>query len=186
VDLKVVWNNDELFGSEYLKIGKTAENKLIAQGTVIYIDAMKVDAHNVKYNIELVDNWVTRKFSIMVDNNSSLELHSDGNGNWFNTEGDLIAKLKGAIDIDISATPFSNSLPINRVNWIINQIEHFNMVYIAVPSLETKKVPQSYQYIRNEGEFKYFKYRCYDYETIICVDSNGLVVDYPNTFSRRF
>ncbi|QDP39270.1 hypothetical protein FN924_03090 [Radiobacillus deserti] len=55
------------------------------------------------------------------------------------------------------------------------------MVYISIPTLESKKVPQSYQYIRKEGELRYFKYRCYDYETIICIDSNGLVVDYPNT-----
>ncbi|MFC4557279.1 putative glycolipid-binding domain-containing protein [Virgibacillus kekensis] len=184
MDLKVVWNNEELYGCEYLKVGRTTE-KLFAKGTVIYVDEPKANAHNVNYNIELDEHWLTRKLSIMVDHISSLELHSDGEGNWFNTDGYLIDRLKGALDIDISATPFSNSLPINRINWNINQVEHFHMVYISVPSLETKKVPQSYQYIHKEGEFRYFNYQCYDYETIICVDSDGLVVDYPNTFSRR-
>ncbi|MFD2046558.1 putative glycolipid-binding domain-containing protein [Ornithinibacillus salinisoli] len=186
MDFKVVWDNEELYGCEYLKIGETVENSLLAQGTVIYVDKEKAEAYNTSYTIELDKQWRTRKFSIMVDSLSTLELHSDGKGNWYNTKGDSIDKLKGAIDIDISSTPFSNSLPINRINWSINQIEHFHMVYISVPSLETKKVPQSYQYIRNEGEFRYFNYRCYNYETIICVDSNGLVVDYPNVFSRRF
>ncbi|QDP42072.1 hypothetical protein FN924_03085 [Radiobacillus deserti] len=46
-----------------------------------------------------------------VDKINSLELHTDG---------ESIDSLKGAIDIDISVTPFSNSLPINRINWSIN------------------------------------------------------------------
>lgn len=80
----------------------------------------------------------------MVDEQNSLKLTSDGKGNWFENDGQVIDKLKGAIDIDISATPFSNSLPINRMNWVFNQEEHFEMVYISIPSLEVKKVPQSY------------------------------------------
>ncbi|MDQ0352322.1 hypothetical protein J2R98_002166 [Alkalibacillus filiformis] len=181
MDGKVVWNNEELYGYEYLKLGSTPE-KLVVQSTVFYVDNSY--AHYLNYNVELNEHWLTKKFSINVENTGSLELHTDGEGNWFNNGGEIIDKLEGAIDIDISATPFSNTLPINRINWSINQIEHFHMVYISTPSLETKKVPQSYQYIRKEGELRYFKYRCYDYETIICVDSNGLVVDYPNTFSR--
>ncbi|WP_273127801.1 putative glycolipid-binding domain-containing protein [Bacillus weihaiensis] len=181
--VKVVWHNEELYGCEYLKLENKSEN-LVIQSTVIYVDEKKTNAHNLNYYVELDEHWRTKRFSINVDNIDSIELHTDGHGNWFNTDGESIYNLKGAIDIDISATPFSNSLPINRINWSINQIEHFHMVYISVPSLETKKVPQTYQYIRKEGELKYFKYRCYDYETIICVDSNGLVVDYPNAFSR--
>ncbi|SES79191.1 hypothetical protein SAMN05216389_102193 [Oceanobacillus limi] len=182
---KVVWNNDELFGCEYLTLKRTTEN-LVVQSTVIYVDEKTDNAHNLDYNVELDKHWLTKKLSINVDNIDRLELHTDREGNWFNSDGEIIGSLNGAIDIDISATPFSNSLPINRINWRINQIKYFHMVYISVPSLEIKKVPQSYHYIRKEGELRYFKYRCYDYETIISVDSNGLVVDYPNIFSRVF
>ncbi|WP_230502579.1 putative glycolipid-binding domain-containing protein [Sutcliffiella rhizosphaerae] len=110
----------------------------------------------MKYSVELDKNWITRKLSILVDNQKSLELRSDGEGNWFNMEGNSIQFLKGAIDIDISATPFSNSLPVNRLNWSVNQIEYFEMVYISVPSLEMRKVQQSYKYIGNNGNQRYF------------------------------
>ncbi|MCT2536424.1 putative glycolipid-binding domain-containing protein [Aquibacillus koreensis] len=183
MDVKVVWNNEELYGCEYLNLGSTTEN-LVVQSTVIYVDEKNSDAHKLNYIVELNKHWLTKKCSINVNNNNSLELHTDGEGNWFNSDGELIDSLEGAIDIDISATPFSNTLPINRINWSINQIELFHMVYISIPSLKIKKVPQSYQYIRMEGELRYFKYRCYDFETIICVDSSGLVVKYPDTFSR--
>ena len=185
VELKVIWSNEEQFGCEYLKLVSKNGNLTTAQGTIIFIDGEKSDAHNINYTVELDEHWITKRLNIVVDYFSSLELISDGEGNWFNTDGEPVDKLKGAIDIDISATPFSNSLPINRVNWEENQLEHFEMVYILVPSLELKKVLQSYRFIRSENGLKYFHYRCYDYETIICVDANGLVVNYPGVFMRK-
>lgn len=183
--LKVVWNNEEQYGCEYLKIVETDNNTLKAEGTVIFVEEEVPAVHEVEYSVELEKNWITRKVSILVDKQTSLELFSDGEGNWFNTKGDLLEFLKGAIDIDISATPFSNSLPVNRVDWVVNQIEHFEMVYISVPSLELIKVRQTYKYIGNNADLRYFNYRCNDYETIITVDSDGLVMDYPNVFSRK-
>ncbi|WP_416150314.1 putative glycolipid-binding domain-containing protein [Salipaludibacillus sp. HK11] len=185
MNLKAVWKNEEQFGCEYLALETKDGNTMTAQGRVIYIEANQPIAHNVDYTIELDANWITKKLSIKVDNLSNLELIADGKGNWFNTDGELIHRLKGAIDIDISCTPFSNSLPINRMDWKNNQREYFEMVYIAVPSLEMKKVTQSYEYVNGEGEWRYFNYRCYDYETTICVDENGLVVNYPDVFSRK-
>ncbi len=58
------------------------------------------------------------------------------------------------------------------------------MVYIDVPTLEFKKVPQSYQYFREEDGLWYFLYRCYDYKATIAVDADGLVVDYTGVFNR--
>ncbi|MFJ8090698.1 putative glycolipid-binding domain-containing protein [Lysinibacillus sp. NPDC095746] len=180
---KVVWENEERFGCEHLSIIKEEEN-FSARGTIIYVEGDESNAHIVEYKVDLDANWFTKKLTIMVDEHNSLKLTSDGKGNWFENDGQVIDKLKGAIDIDISATPFSNSLPINRMNWVLNQEEHFEMVYISIPSLEVKKVPQSYKYLNNNGKLRYFKYRSYDYETIICVDEQGLVIDYPNLFRR--
>lgn len=182
--LKVVWNNEELYGCEYLTMRSTNE-KYVVQSTVIYIEDTNENAHTVDYSVELDEHWITKRVSINVDDNNTLDLYTNGEGSWFNRNRELIDSLNGAIDIDISVTPFSNSLPINRMSWTINQIEDFNMVYISVPSLEIKKVPQSYQYIGKEDDVRYFKYCCYDYETIVSVDLNGLVIDYPNTFKRK-
>ncbi len=181
---KIVWNNEEQYGCEYLSILE-ANEKLLVHSTIIQAAEGVADANLVNYQVDLDANWITKKVKLNVDQ-QALELHSDGKGNWSNSEGEEIETLKGCIDIDISATPFSNSMPINRLNWTSHQKEHFHMAYIAVPSLEYKKVPQSYQYLREEDGIRYFLYRCYDYETTIAVDSNGLVVDYPGVFSRQF
>src|SRR5699024_11001536 len=109
--LKVVWSNEEQFGSEYLELVSKGGNVTTAEGTIIFIDGDKPNAHNVNYTVELDEHWITKKLSIVVDKFSDLELIADGEGNWFNTVGEQIDELKGAIDIDISATPFSNSFP---------------------------------------------------------------------------
>lgn len=180
---KIVWKNEEQFGCEHLSIIKEEKN-FLAKGTIIYVEGDESNAHIVEYKVELDANWFTKKLTIIVDEHNSLTLMSDGMGSWFERDGQAIDKLKGAIDIDISATPFSNSLPINRMDWVLNQEEQFEMVYILIPSLKVKKVPQSYKYIKNNGNLRYFTYRCYDYETTICVDEYGLVMNYPNVFRR--
>ncbi|WP_017185954.1 putative glycolipid-binding domain-containing protein [Alkalibacillus haloalkaliphilus] len=60
---KIVWNNEELFGCEYLRIRSTNE-KFIVHSTVIYVD--NSNAHNLNYNVELDEHWLTKKFSIVV------------------------------------------------------------------------------------------------------------------------
>ena len=181
MEKKAVWNNEEQYGCEYLQLKEEAE-RVVVQSTVIYVDE---EPTHVQYQVDLDTNWITRKVKLSVDKQSELELHRDGKGNWFNQDGEALDNLQGCIDIDISATPFSNSLPINRMEWTSNQKESFHMVYIDIPSLEYRKVPQSYQYLREEDGLRYFLYRCYDYETTIAVDADGLVVDYPGVFSRR-
>lgn len=186
IETKAVWSNEEQFGCEHLSIVATDGKATTAEGTIIFIAEEKRGAHHVNYTVDMDEHWITRSLRIEVDRTSSLELLSDGKGNWSHPSGETLDMLDGAIDIDISATPFSNSLPINRINWEEKQIEHFEMVYISVPSLEMKKVPQSYEFIRREDGLRYFRYRCYDYETIIRVDGDGLVVDYPGVFTRAF
>ncbi len=161
---KVIWKNEEQFGCEHFNM-IVEEKSYSAKGTIIYVDGRTSNAHIVEYKIDLDANWFTKKLRIVMDDHNSLNLMSDGKGTWFDKDGKVIDKLKGAIDIDISATPFSKSLPINRIDWFLNQQEHFEMVYISIPSLEIKKIPQFYKYIRTTGNLRYFKYRCYDYET---------------------
>ncbi|MBG9456010.1 hypothetical protein ABE61_18705 [Lysinibacillus sphaericus] len=94
----------------------------------------------MEYKVDLDSNWFTKKLTIIVDEHNSLKLTSDGKGKWFENDGQVIDKLKGAIDIDISATPFSNSLPNNRMNWVLNR----NGVHIYSISRGKKSSPILY------------------------------------------
>ncbi|WP_261753298.1 putative glycolipid-binding domain-containing protein [Tenuibacillus multivorans] len=178
-----MWENIEQFGCEHF-ILKYTEKEMIAKGTIISLE--NHNPHIVNYQVHLDQSWITKKLEIKSDENEPLEIHSDGNGHWFNREGNQLGNLSGSVDIDISATPFSNSLPINRFDWNPNQRRDFNMVYVSVPTLELKKVPQSYTYIERDGETRVFLYQCYDFKSYIYVDDNGLILNYPELFKRKY
>ena len=99
--------------------------------------------------------------------------------------GKRLDALNGAVDIDISVTPFTNSLPINRHVWQLGQARDFEMVYIQVPSMAVRKVRQTY-ILLDSKENRTFEYRSGDFQSVITVDEYGLVTDYPELFARRY
>ncbi|NIK12565.1 hypothetical protein FHR85_001980 [Alkalibacillus almallahensis] len=178
-----MWEHLEDFGCEFLGIGNE-NNGIITTGIIITSEQHK--PYKINYTVRLDQSWKTKKLILNVDNKENLEIISDGFGNWYTGDGKKINELSGAIDIDISATPFSNTLPINRFEWETNQKRDFEMVYISVSSLETFKVKQSYTYLQRNGNIREFLYQSYGFESIIYVDDNGFVTFYPELFERRF
>jgi uncharacterized protein len=181
---KVMWKHEEQFGFEYFLLIDQDES-MVAEGTIIYEVEDDALAHIVNYTVTLDEHWVTQTLEIVVDNYFRMKLTTDGQGNWFNRAGINLPDLKGAMDIDIAMTPFSSSLPINRmVNWEQNEQKQFDVIYIYIPTLETKMVHQTYTYLYQEGTLRFFQFRCYSYETTISVNEEGLVVSYPNVFHQ--
>ncbi|MGM7701971.1 putative glycolipid-binding domain-containing protein [Pseudalkalibacillus sp. Hm43] len=179
--LKVMWENVEAYGSEVLELNKE-DTMVKVDSTILFMDEVP---HQVSYSLHL-ENWVTRDLEIVVDSHHTLKLTSNGNGNWFKENGERIVALEGAIDVDLSATPFSNSLPVNRLEWKRNQSRDFEMVYVSIPSLVYKKVKQRYTYLEHTDTHRLFQYESGTFQTEIKVDEHGLIVDYPELFKRRY
>ena len=116
---------------------------------------------------------------------NSLSMNSDGEGNWFNQDGSVLTRFTGAIDIDLSGTPFTNTLPIRRMaKHVPGNFQRFKMVYVAFDTLEPAIDKQQYTCI--------IPYRKYRYEALgrdfaaeLEVDENGVVLDYPDLFTRE-
>ncbi|MCD7034354.1 putative glycolipid-binding domain-containing protein [Metabacillus sp. GX 13764] len=174
--MKIVWEKKAAFGCEYFKLADG-----VASGTVIYQDG---ESYLVNYSIELED-WVTKRLTVRVDGGASLELESDGRGRWFK-EGEELAELNGAIDPDIQATPFTNTLPINRNSWEIGEEKEFQMVYVEVPSLQVRKAEQRYTYLGEKDGRRVFQYQSGSFDAEVLVDGDGFVVEYPGLFGRRY
>lgn len=180
----IVWENNEFFGIEYMELS-FLNNKIDVDSTVIRIE--NNIPYKINYNISLDTNWVVKKLHIdIADSNKSLNISSNGKGQWFDIKGNSIHELEGAIDIDISCTPFTNSLPINRFEWDHNTSKKFEMAFISIPDMTYKKVKQSYTLIKDTIENREFQYKSGTYETKIEVDINGLVIAYPGVFTRKF
>lgn len=179
----IIWERKELCSTEFLQLQTSGDNA-IANSTIISIYnefPVKID-----YKIEL-NNWITKKVNIEIPNlEKALFIETNTNRQWFDQNGNELSELYGAIDIDISCTPFTNSLPINRSKWIINNPQNFRMVYIKVPELTLMNVKQVYTLIKEEKDYLLFDYKSSAIHTTIKFDKNGYVLDYPNLFNRKY
>lgn len=183
VSREIVWENTETFGCEYLSLLKS-EEEIAAESTVIF---MAADSPvQVNYQIRLDTSWRTVSVSLQDRQGRHLRLSSNGEGDWLDGQGSPLDELKGAIDVDLSATPFSNSLPINRFDWEDGQSRTFEMVYISLPEMHVRKMAQQYTMVKTEEDLQLFKYQSAGFEALIHVDEQGLVVEYSPLFKRRY
>jgi hypothetical protein len=78
------------------------------------------------FGLEVDGSWNVTRSAISLGNGRSLVLRSDGKGHWTDCHGVSLPELNGCIDIDISATPLTNTLPIRRLG--LSAGERFDVV----------------------------------------------------------
>ena len=182
---KIVWSNLADTGLEHLYLS-CGENQIFADAVVL---GVKEDiAYRIRYQVRCDSKWRVRKVVVksLDENEQTIDLTSDGAGNWTNESGTIISEFEGCLDVDISATPFTNTLPIRRLNLNRGESAEIKVVYIAAPEMQSSVEQQRYTCVeRNEAGGKY-KFESLDGEftAIIPVDKDGLVEDYPNLFKR--
>ncbi|MBN3555686.1 putative glycolipid-binding domain-containing protein [Fictibacillus nanhaiensis] len=176
------WEKQETSGTEYLEL-TYVDHTLRAESTVLFIE--EGVPQKVTYRVKFDPNWVVKDLYIKNHTlDKTLSLSSKEGGCWFDNNGVEIHSLRGAIDIDISCTPFTNSLPINRLTWRSGKPEVLQMVYVSANDLSFKKVKQVYTLIHDE-ETRTFHYSSRSFESPIIVDKNGFVIEYPELFKRK-
>ena len=127
-------------------------------------------------------NWHTRRLIVEeVGGDNRLELTSNGTGSWMRGSA-AFAELEGAIDIDLSASPFTNTLPIRRLDLEIGRAAEIVTAYVAFPELTVQ--PDTQRYTRLGPRSWRFEAVDEDFEREITVDEMGLVVSYPGLFER--
>jgi hypothetical protein len=141
-------------------------------------------AFAARYRILCDLSWRVREVEIsLIGADRVVKLRSDGAGNWLDGDGIALAHLAGAIDVDISITPFTNTIPIRRLGLRAGDSAEIVAAYLSLPELEVTTDRQRYTCLR--------PMRCYRYESLdsdftreIEVDDDGLVVTYPGLFRR--
>ncbi|HYS06949.1 MAG TPA: putative glycolipid-binding domain-containing protein [Candidatus Dormibacteraeota bacterium] len=101
--------------------------------------------------------------------------------------GTALTDLDGCIDLDIAATPFTNTLPIRRLGLRPGGAADVEVVYIAVPDLRVSRVRQRYCCLRAEKGCGVYLYENLQngFRAELPVDADGLVLDYPEQWRRR-
>jgi hypothetical protein len=135
------------------------------------------------YRICCDAGWRAREAEIeLVGTGEWLVLRCDGAGRWTGEDAPL-PQLDGAHDIDISMTPFTNTLPIRRLGLGVGAAAEIDVAYIDMPSLALSRRPQ--RYTRLAERLWRFETLDMDFAAEIAVDGQGLVTDYPGLFWRE-
>jgi hypothetical protein len=134
------------------------------------------------YLVDADAAWRTRRVRVDVEGAGRLEIVSLGMGAWSHADGEAIPDLAGCLDPDISMTPFTNTLPIRRLDLKIGQSADIEVAYILVPELSLRAAPQRYTRL----DERHWRFESLDsgFTADITVDEEGFVVDYPGLFRR--
>ncbi|KPV55833.1 hypothetical protein QJ48_31095 [Paenibacillus sp. A3] len=180
----IVWRSSTGIGYEHLKVRE--ENNQILIDSIVIGSQPNNDIFRIKYDIVLDQSWVTRAVTIRyLGEDQGLRLSSDGKGIWKDEQGQIIPELSGCIDIDILCTPFTNTLPINRLSYEPSQQQEIQVVYISAAELNYRPVKQNYTLLENGKDSSVFRYQSGNFTENITVDSSGIVLVYPNLFYRE-
>ncbi|MCC6804931.1 MAG: putative glycolipid-binding domain-containing protein, partial [Anaerolineae bacterium] len=111
-----------------------------------------------------------------------------GPAGWQDAEGRHLDGFDDCLDIDLAGTPFTNTLPIRRMNWQVGQAEVLRMIYIRIPHLTPRVVQQRYTCLEQTDGGATFRYESLDsgFTANLPVDATGVVLDYPNIWERVY
>ena len=184
MNLEAMWTPWEGRGLEHLRL-RLGESGIEADGVVIGDEDEVV--FRARYVIHCDPGWRTREMIVdPLDGRDPLHLRSDGEGAWSDASGRGVPELEGCIDVDLSATPFTNTLPIRRLDLGAGESSEIVVVYVDVPELRLDVARQRYTCLERDGGLYRYEDRgsFRGFVADLPVDADGLVLDYPGIFRR--
>src|SRR6202049_2285150 len=114
IERNIMWLPWKGPGLEHLFLLQQQED-IVADGLILGVQEQM--PFRVRYEIHCTLQWEIRAVhvSLLSDSLPSLLLFTDGAGNWTTARGETLLSLQGCLDVDISVTPFTNTLPIRRL-----------------------------------------------------------------------
>jgi uncharacterized protein len=186
----VMWAPWDTPGLEHLRLEVSAET-ITADGAIIGIAAG--EAFRVSYQVTCDATWRVRAAHIATSHPSvhSLRLRADSERRWTTGAGAPLTALDGCVDIDLAVTPFTNTLPIRRLDLRPGEVAEVAVVYIDAPTLEATAVRQRYTCLARASTGGRYRFEALPYPALpqgflaeLSVDAEDLVEDYPPLFRR--
>jgi len=178
----LLWTGREYYSLENCLVTDKTSGAEVNSVIIGYYDEK---IYKIEYRIITNQNWETVFFEIISQHSNqtqSIRFEGDGKGNWVSNHKQA-DQFTGCIDIDIPLTPFTNTLPIRRLNLSQNQTQEIKVIYCDLLEQQVKVVCQRYTCLSNT-EYHYENVPN-DFEATIEVDNDGFVIDYPSLFVRK-
>lgn len=167
--LDALWRSATDDGFEHLRLS-LAEDRIVADGVIVR--RTSVARYRAQYVIECDAQWRVRRVSV-----GSLTLQSDGEGHWTGAPA-----LDGCIDVDLRASPFTNTIPIRRLQLQPGESREIDVVFLDPANLAFEKFAQRYTRL-DATRYRYESLES-GFTAELPVDEHGLLLEYPDFFAR--
>ena len=134
----------------------------------------------VRYQVEAGPEGHTRRVELALDGGAVRRvLVADGAGHWRWEGGPELAEVAGALDVDLTVTPATNTLPIRRLSGLdVGEAADLRMAWVQFPELSVIPSAQRYQRLATDR----WRFSTGDFSAELVVDPEGLVLDYGGLF----
>jgi Uncharacterized protein conserved in bacteria len=115
-----------------------------------------------------------------------MHLYTDGQGHWTDAAGIVYSTLDGCLAIDISSTPFTNTLSVCHLALTPGASTDLLVAYITAPDLSIRPVRQRYTCLSRTASGGIYRYEGLEshFSADLPVDAQRVVLDYPGIWRR--
>ena len=171
------WRTLDAPGWEHLDLALGAD-AISASG--VLIGSRGGTDYGATYRMTLDPDWTVRHVEILRTDGARLVMSSGPEG-WV-VDGEGRPDLTGCVDVDLSGSPFTNTLPIRRMDLPVGEEITLRMAWIPLDTL--RPFPDLQRYTRMEDGRIRYRNEDGSFERLVEVDEDGLVTEYPGLFAR--
>ena len=178
------WTTEKGGGLEHVELDSGGAG-VTAEGVLIGPAGGRLFA--CSYALRCDERWQVRSLDVHVAGQGTVCLRADGAGNWTDADGTPLPALQGCTDIDLSGSPFTNTLPIRRLGDSLRQRQEIRVAYVDLPELDVQPVSQAYTarpYTGAAPDRVLFESLSRPFSAELEVDGDGLVLRYQDMFAR--
>ena len=176
----IVWRNLLTGGSEYFELLRKG-NCHVLRGKVVSV-LEPAEPLFISYEVVCDDEWHTREARVLqVSAGEQRELQIEVAAGEWTVNGKAMPELHGCLDIDLSATPSTNTLPLRRLKLQRGESRPVTAAWVRFPSLEIATLQQTYKRL---DETRYLYESATGCTAQIRVDASSVVFDYPGVWTR--
>lgn len=140
---------------------------------------------NIYYQISLDSGFSPTSFLLRSTGEQAFQIEMfRRNEKWFDESGQHQAQFDSCTDIDIALTPFTNTIPIERLHLKTGESEIIDVVYIDPLGGKLSLAKQQYTHLEN-GQYRYESLSS-KFVSELSVDSDGIVLYYPGLWEMIY
>jgi hypothetical protein len=185
MERNLIWSRLDASGMEHLHLTQNSHG-ITANGLILVVQENV--PYRIQYTVHCDTSWHVREVHVtLLENNTpGIHVRTNGKGHWTTDTNERLPSLDGCIDVDISATPFTNTVAMQRLQLAPEEVAEITVAYINIPTMQLTAVTQRYTCIDSDEETGRYQYAGYPsgYQAELTVDRDKLVIAYPELFMR--